>query len=60
MKKQIVKKLTLNRETLRELVGRQAEGVAGGLTIGCTTGGESADAGGTCIGCQRTYPGNCG
>ncbi|MEA2694906.1 MAG: hypothetical protein QOJ16_4293 [Acidobacteriota bacterium] len=58
MKKQIVQKLALNRETLRVLLGREVEGVAGGLTIGCTTGGESA-VGGTCIGCQHTNPALC-
>lgn len=67
MKKQITQRLTLNRETLRRLTGHEAAGVAGGGTsfegdctlVNCTTGGQSAAEGGSCIGCQRTNPNLC-
>jgi hypothetical protein len=56
MKKQLIKRLTLNKETLRQLTGREAAGVAGGLTLDadCTGTDPSLDQGGTCVGCQHT------
>ncbi len=59
MKKQIRSKLTLNRETLRELVDREAANVAGGATTGCSDGGSSDCTYGTCAACQRTLSPTC-
>jgi hypothetical protein len=57
MKKQINKKLTLSKETLRELAHRETAEVAGGLTSGCSDGTSSNCSYGTCSGCQTTRNG---
>ena len=57
MKKQINKRLTLSRETLRELVDRETAEVAGGATSGCSDGTSSNCSYGTCAGCQTTRNG---
>jgi hypothetical protein len=52
MKKSSPKKISLSRETLRNLHEAQLETAAGGVTLRCTTSG----AGGTCYydSCPRT------
>jgi len=54
MKKQISKRLTLSRETLRELVAREAAAVAGGATTGCSDGTSSSCTYGSSVTCNNS------
>ncbi|HRC87075.1 MAG TPA: class I lanthipeptide [Thermoanaerobaculia bacterium] len=49
MKKQITKKLTLSKETLRNLSERELEGVVGGATRTLCSGGTSSCCTDTCF-----------
>ena len=66
MKKQIVSKLHLNKETLRHLSERDLQGAVGGATFRCTPTGisdclvcptESCITGGSCL--TPTWAANC-
>jgi acid phosphatase family membrane protein YuiD len=50
MKKQL-KKLSLSKETLRNLSGHELKGVVGGVTMGCC---NSSDISETCPSCRCT------
>ncbi len=48
MKKQLTQKLTLNKQTLRNLSDRDLKQVVGGVSLRCTTTDTCTDTCGTC------------
>lgn len=54
MKKRIEKKLSLSRETLRNLSERELAGVLGGESRWCGSGGTSSSCTDTCATCECT------
>ena len=50
--KKLQKKLSLNKETLRNLSGQELQGIVGGVTITCCN--SSTETGDTCVACTVT------
>lgn len=51
--KKLNKKLSLSKETLRNLSGHELQGIVGGVTITCCN--SSTETGDTCVSCACSW-----
>ena len=50
--KKLQKKLSLSKETLRNLSGQELQGIVGGVTMSCCN--SSSETGDTCVTCNAS------